>query len=175
MTHDALFYLYQLPYSSTPFGNRSWVACQVALMVKNSPANAGDVRDAGLIPGLGRSPAGWNGNPLQYSCLKNPVDRGALWAIVHRVAKNQTWLKQPSMHISMHARVAVSMRNNQRTSINYLPSIFNATFRMACPCLRNPSGSLVHVCFFMTHILHFNPYHTWLMSTGAFAQTVLST
>ena len=57
------------------------------------------------------------------------------------------------------------MRNNQRTSINYLPSIFNPTFRIACPCLRNPSGFLVHVCFSMTHTLLFNPYHTWLMST----------
>ena len=52
-------------------------ASQVALVVKNPPANAGDVRDAGLIPGLGRSPGGRNGNLLQYSCLENPMDRGA--------------------------------------------------------------------------------------------------
>ena len=45
-------------------------------MVKNLPANAGDVRDIGLIPGLGRSPRGGHGNPLQYSCLDNPKDRG---------------------------------------------------------------------------------------------------
>ena len=50
---------------------------QVALGVKNPPANAGDISDAGLIPGLGRSPEGGNGNPLQYSCLQNPTDRGA--------------------------------------------------------------------------------------------------
>ena len=67
----------------------SW-ASQVALVVKDSPANAGDVRDAGLTPGLGRSPGGENGNPLQYSCLKNPMDRGAWRATVHGVAKNQT-------------------------------------------------------------------------------------
>ena len=62
----------------------------MALVVKDSPANAGDVRDAGSTPGLGRSPGGENGNPLQYSCLKNPMDRGAWRATVHGVAKNQT-------------------------------------------------------------------------------------
>ena len=50
-------------------------------MVKNPSANAGDTRDEGLIPRLGRSPGGENGNPLQYSCLENPLDRGAQWAI----------------------------------------------------------------------------------------------
>ena len=61
---------------------------QVALVVKNPPANTGDVRDAVLIPGLGRSPAGGNGNPLRYSCLENPIDRGAWQATVHGVAKS---------------------------------------------------------------------------------------
>ena len=59
------------------------------LAVKNSPANAGD---AGLILGSGRSPGGGNGNPFQYSCLANPLDRGAWWATVHRVANNWTQL-----------------------------------------------------------------------------------
>ena len=54
----------------------------MALVVKNVPANAGDVREAGSIPGLGRSPGGGHGNPLQYSCLENPMDRGACCAIV---------------------------------------------------------------------------------------------
>ena len=49
-------------------------------MIKNPPANAGDIREAGSIPGSGRSPAGGQGNPLQYSCLENPMDRGAWWA-----------------------------------------------------------------------------------------------
>ena len=52
-------------------------------MVKNLPDNAGDVRDTGLIPGLGRSPGGEHGNPLQYSCLENLMDRRAWWAMVH--------------------------------------------------------------------------------------------
>ena len=63
---------------------------QVALGVKNSPAIAGDERDLDLIPGLGRSPGGGHGNPLQYSCLENPRDRGAWWGTVHRAAKSQT-------------------------------------------------------------------------------------
>ena len=53
-------------------------------MVKNPPANAGDM---GLIPNMERSPGEGNGNPLQYSCLENPMDRGVCWAIVHGVAK----------------------------------------------------------------------------------------
>ena len=65
-------------------------APQVALVVKNQPANAGDVRDSGLIPGLGRAPGGGHGNPLQYSCLENPMDRGAWQASPwgHRVRNN---------------------------------------------------------------------------------------
>ena len=62
-------------------------------MVKIPPANAGDVRDAGSIPGSGRSPGKGDGNPLQYSCLENPMDRGAWQVIVHGVTKNWTQLK----------------------------------------------------------------------------------
>ena len=63
---------------------------QVVLVVKNPPASAGDARDMGLIPGLGRSPRVGNGTPLQYSCLENPMDGGAWWATVHGVAKSWT-------------------------------------------------------------------------------------
>ena len=66
---------------------KEW-ASQVAPVVKNLPANAGDVRDAGLIPGLGRSPGGGHGNPFQCSCLENPRDRGAWRAMVHRVTES---------------------------------------------------------------------------------------
>ena len=59
-------------------------------MVENLPANAGDVRDTGLIPELERSPGGGNHNPLQYSCLENPTDRGAWWTMGCGVAKIQT-------------------------------------------------------------------------------------
>ena len=75
--------------------------------LKNPPANAGDVGDAGLIPGSGRSPGGGNGNPLQYSCLvggsqysclENPMDGGAWWAAVHEVAKSLTRLSDFILH-----------------------------------------------------------------------------
>ena len=68
-------------------------ASQVAPVVKNPPANAVDTRDAGSIPGLGRSLGGGHGNLLQYFCLDNPMDKGPGWATVHRVAKSQTQLK----------------------------------------------------------------------------------
>ena len=58
------------------------------VVVKNLPASAGNIRDMGSIPGLGRSPGGGHNIPLQYSCLENPVDRGAWWAVVRKVAKN---------------------------------------------------------------------------------------
>ena len=64
-------------------------AAQVALVVKNLPSNARDVRDAGLIPGSGRSP-GDHGTPLQYSCLENRMDRGAWWATVRAVSQSRT-------------------------------------------------------------------------------------
>ena len=75
------------------------VISQVMLVVKNLPTNTGDIRDVGLIPGLGRSPGGGHGNPLQYSCLENPMDGGAWRAEVHRVTQSRTGLKQLSTHI----------------------------------------------------------------------------
>ena len=72
-------------------------ASHVGLMVKNLPAN-GEVRDSDSVPGLGRSPGGGHGNPLQYSCLENHIDKEAWQATVRRVAKNWTQLKRLSMH-----------------------------------------------------------------------------
>ena len=68
------------------------MASQSALEVKNLSANVGDERDLGLIPGSERSPGEANGNPLQYSCLGNPMDKEAWWAIDHGVSKSQTRL-----------------------------------------------------------------------------------
>ena len=76
-----------------PQGYVTLQASQVALVAKKLPANAADIRDAGSIPGSGRSPEGGHGNPLHYFYLENPKDRGAWWAIVHGVAKSWTWLK----------------------------------------------------------------------------------
>ena len=83
--------MYVLRYTS------SWASLLV-LMVKSLPVKAGDIRHMGLNPKLGRSPGGGHGNPLQYSCLENPLDSGAWWAMVRRVTKSQTCLKQLSMH-----------------------------------------------------------------------------
>ena len=65
------------------------MASQMAIVVKNPPANAGNIRDVGSIPGSGRSPGVGNGNTLQYSGLENPMDRGTSQATVHRVTKSQ--------------------------------------------------------------------------------------
>ena len=62
-------------------------------VVKNSPANVGDAEDTGSIPGSGQPPGVGNGNPLYYSCLENPRDRGTWWAIIYRITKSQTGLK----------------------------------------------------------------------------------
>ena len=76
-------------------------------MAKNLPANAGDIRDASLIPGSGRSLGGGNGNPLQYSCLENPMDRGAWWATG---SKESDTTKLLSMH--KHDLVTVLAKGN---------------------------------------------------------------
>ena len=80
-----------------PKGNEEWLkqqkfilTSQVALVVKNPPSNTGDIRDTGSIPGLGSSLGGGHGNPLQCSCLENPMDRGARQSMVHSVTKSQT-------------------------------------------------------------------------------------
>ena len=70
--------------------NEEWRAPLVALVVKNLSANEGDVKEAGLIHGWGRSLGGGSSNTLQYSCLENRMDRGAWWATAHGIAKNQT-------------------------------------------------------------------------------------
>ena len=84
---------------------------RMALLVKSPPANAGDVRDAGLIPGSGRSLGGGHGNQCQYSCLENPMDRGAWWAIVHRFGENQTRLKRLSSSNSRASQVVLVVKN----------------------------------------------------------------
>ena len=80
----------QMPHYLLGFPGGKELGCPV---VKNPPANEGDVRDAGSIPGSGRSPGGEHGNPLQYSCPENPMERGAWWATVHGATKSQTEMK----------------------------------------------------------------------------------
>ena len=82
-------------------------ASLVAQMVKNLPANAGNTRDAGSVPGLGRSPGEENGYPLQYSWQENPMDRGAWWATIHGVTNSSTQLR------NKHLRYAVEIIGNK--------------------------------------------------------------
>ena len=76
-------------------------ASQAMLVVKKTVAYTGDVRDGSSVLGLGRSPGGGHGNPLQYSCLENPTERGAWWAIAHGVAKSWTRLRDPTEALSL--------------------------------------------------------------------------
>ena len=78
-------------------------ASQMVPVVKNPSANTRDIRDVGSIPGLGRSPEEGHGNPLQYSHLENPMNRGAWQAMVHRVT-NQTWQKWLNTHTRTHVQ-----------------------------------------------------------------------
>ena len=90
-------------------GRRKIGASQVARVVKHLPASAGDLRATGSIPGSGRSPGEDNGNPLQYSCLENPMDGGAWQAVIHGVTKSWTRLKQ----LSTHAGESSGLRRSQ--------------------------------------------------------------
>ena len=88
------------PYVCITYPSRG--ASLVALGVKNPATNAGDLRNAGLISGWRRSPGRGLGNPLQYSCLENPMDRRAWRAVVHRVTNSGTGLKQLSVHAPLY-------------------------------------------------------------------------
>ena len=112
MTTSSL--LHKISFEPNQFWPR---ASQVALVIKNPSANAVESRDVGSIPGLGRSPAGWHGNPLQYSCLENPLGRGTWQATVHRVTQSWTRKKWLSLHTwilttSTYCLWPVSLRRN---------------------------------------------------------------
>ena len=99
--HNKMFYFHnrRILECSTRFHNVfRLTTTQVALVVKSPSASAGDVRDMGSIPGLGRFPGGGHSNPLHYSCLENPVDRGAWQATVQRVSQSRMQLKRLSTH-----------------------------------------------------------------------------
>ena len=99
----------------------NWVqACtsQEVVVVKNLPADGGDVRDMGSTLGSERSPGEGHGNPLQYSCLENSMDRGAWWATVNRVVQSQTRLRCLSTHTSLLAFNSQSLDQNLRLYFN---------------------------------------------------------
>ena len=96
-------------------------ASQVAQVVKNPPASAGDIRDTCLIPELGRSPREGNCNPLKYSCLENSMDRGAWQATVQRVAKSQTQLKQLSVNNYTHINLSKLTNSPKMQTVTIQP------------------------------------------------------
>ena len=100
-----------LPLYLSLFGSQHM---QVEPVVKNTPANAGDIRDVDLIPQSGRSRGGGHGNPLQYFCLENPMVRGVWWATIHQIAKCWTQMKQFSMHPHIHLLTLLYANDHSR-------------------------------------------------------------
>ena len=92
---------------------------QVALVIKNLPANAGDVRDTGSIPASGRSLGRGHGNSLQYSCLENPTDRGAWQATVHGITQSWTQMKRLSTHTQSHSKTYILRLPGVRMQTSY--------------------------------------------------------
>ena len=82
------------------------------LVVKNLPVNSGDIKDVGSVLGSGRSSGAGHSNPLQFSCLKNPIDRGAWWATVHGITKSWTRLKKLSMQHKMQREISTERVKN---------------------------------------------------------------
>ena len=122
-------------------------ASQVA-QVKNPPANAGATGDASSIPGLGRSPEGRDGNPIQYSCWDNTMDRGAWQATVHGVTKSQTWLKVNWAHmrawdcLRIHTSGCVTKREFPCEDSNTADEP-----AWSMPCLTQFGHCLISLCF----------------------------
>ena len=106
----------------------------MALVIKNPPANAGDIRDMSSIPGSGRLPGGGHSNPLQYSCLENPMDRGAWQATVH----SQTRLKGLSMDAGMPCGAA-KRKKNAHSSIRQYCSLFETRRKRGFPSTMEPT------------------------------------
>ena len=157
-THWSLIISYLYLCSGFPGGS----------MVKNPPANAGDTGDTGSIPGLGRSPGGGNGNPLQYSCLENPMDRRAWWATFHGVLPSRlpggVWSAIPRSLSSLeihgdHKRVGHDLTTKQQRQHLYLlyflhlelpPSTLLSQFIpiLQGPC---PMSSVAYFCYTGDH------------------------
>ena len=110
------------------------------LVVKNLPVNAGDLRDLGLIPQLGRSPGGGYGNPFQYSCLENPIDRGAWRATVHWVTESNT------PEATWHACMSYILSGNNCPHSNRLSEAASQRWDGQVPSVMGPAQSLMDIC-----------------------------
>ena len=122
------------PEETTPIPlEQSCLDHQVALVIKNPPASAGDIGDTGSIPGSGRSPGEGNGKPLQYSCLENPINRVTWWFIVHGVAKSWTRLKRLGKYAHLdHLSAAAAAAKSPQSCLT-----------LCDPIDRSPPGSPV--------------------------------
>ena len=132
----------------------------MALVVKNPSASIGDIRDVGLILESGRSPGGGHGNPLQYSCLENSMDKGAWWATVHEVAKSWTWRA-----IITHSAAEASPGNIVKGK-GPIPNILNHNLWELEPvmCLNKVSRQ-----FLLYHSLRYTDLktpHSWLLASA---------
>ena len=107
----------------------------MVVVVKNPSARAGDIRDAGSIPGSGRSPRGEHGNPLQYSCLEKPMDSGAWWTTVHVVTKSWTRLKRLSTHAASVFKIFQWLPTSFRVKANIFTMPHNALYNVVNPAL----------------------------------------
>ena len=125
-------------------GTYFWWASQVALVVMNSPANAWDLRNLGL----GRYAGGGHSHPLQFSCLENPMDRGAWWATIHRVAKGQTPLRWLSLHACTYRQTLFYCASLYSTSQILLFSFFYKV-----NVHDNPASTSLWVPSFQQHLL----------------------
>ena len=149
----AIWYFTKVVFLLKIFFNSFWWASQVALVVKNTPANAGYLRDVGLIPGSERSPGKGNGNPLWYSCLENPMDRGAWHAISMGSQKVACGFDPWVGHIffltghtstglkNQKCIIKYEMRSGSHTSVPHLPSPFLQTKQgLVCSLHRKPNS-----------------------------------
>ena len=101
---------------------------------KESACNTGTAGHAGLVPGLGKSPERWHGNPFQYSCLENPMGRGGWWAIAHGVTKSPIWLKQLSTHSHMCICVYIWERGREDWERGIGKGLSASGPLFPCPC-----------------------------------------
>ena len=131
----------------------------MAQIVKNLPADAGDARDVGSVPRWGRSPGEGNGNPLQYSCLENPVDRGAWWATVHGVTKSRIQLSVCT-RVHTHTHTQPSKNDICEILINVSASGAVPIYRTAFP-EPNEENQNIYYAFFWLKIFS---YSVWRYS-----------
>ena len=122
----------------------------MALVVKNPPANAGDIRYSGSISRLGRFRGGGHGNPLQYSCSEDSMDRGAWWVTFQRVTQSHTWLKWLSTHTHTHIYIYICMHVCVHTHFKFQWTLANLQcFVYTVKWFRHISISLYVYIFFI--------------------------